>query len=297
MTRIPNIFHFINIGPREFNMLHFLSIYSAYHYNKPEKIYVYCDHVQENNIYYEILKDIVTYEFIDVPNSINNIPLNSYQYKADIIRMNKLIEKGGVYMDLDVISLKPIDKFLNYNIVMGSELSDDPNSTNINDFYSISNAIILAEPNNDFMKEWLKQIPDNIIDKPWAYHAVCLPKEILTNNDYEIHLEGSKTFVPFCFRKPYIFDNNKKHMALNLNESYTIHLWETIWAKDYISKFDIDYFIKNDNIFTDICRPYLKIIYDNKDKLETIINNLELNNDFSKLISYKKMLENINKLY
>ena len=294
---IPNIFHFINIGPREFNLLHFFSIYSAYVYNKPDKIYVYCDHKQTDNIYYDILKNIVTFEFVNPPNSINGVPLNSYQYKADIIRMEKLIERGGIYMDLDVITLKPITKFLKYNIVMGSELSDDSSSTNINDFYSISNAIIITEPNNEFMKEWLKQIPDNINGKPWAYHAVCLPKAILLNKNYNVHLEPSKTFVPFCFRKPYIFNNDQKHMIRNLEDSYTIHLWETIWSDQYISKLNVDYFIKNNNILTDICKPYMKIIYDNKDILEDIITNLEINNDPVKLSEYKQMLESLNKLF
>ena len=192
---IPNIIHFINIGPREFNLLHFISIYSAYKLNKPDKIYVYCDHKQENNIYYEILKNIVEYEYVQAPTEINGIQLNSYQYKADIIRMNKLIERGGIYMDLDVISLKPLTKFLNYSMVLGSELSlKDPNSTNINDFSSITNAVILTEPDNEFMKEWLRQIPDNIIGKVWAYHAVCLPKKILLNNMYNVHLEPQKSF-------------------------------------------------------------------------------------------------------
>lgn len=254
---IPNILHFINIGPRPLSFLHFISIYSAYKLNNPDKIYVYCDHEQNTSKYYDILKDIVTFEFIDPPTEINGVKLDSYQYKADIIRMNKLIEKGGIYMDLDIISLKPLTKFLNYHVVLGSELSDDPNTRNIQDFKSVSNAIILSEPNNEFMKEWLKQMPENIINKPWAYHAVCLPKDILLNNMYNVHLEPSNTFVPFCFRKPYIFDNNKKYMIEELKDSYTIHLWETIWNRDYISGLDINYCNNNNNILTDICKQYI----------------------------------------
>ena len=298
ITTIPNIFHFINIGPREFNLLHFMSIYSAYKLNNPDKIYLYQDHEQENNIYYEILKDIVTFEFVQSPTEINGITLDSYQYKADIIRMNKLIEIGGIYMDLDVISLKPILKFLDYHIVLGSELSDNPNTTNLEEFKSITNAIILSEPNNEFMKEWLRQMPDNIENKPWAYHAVCLPKNILLDDMYNVHLEPSKTFMPFCFRNPYIFDNYQKYMIDNLDDSHTMHLWETIWNYEYISKFNVKYFLDNDNIFTNICKQYLEVMYNDINKLDIIIENLEItNSDNDKLDMYKQMKYNLSQLF
>lgn len=297
---IPNIFHFINIGPREFNMLHFISIYSAYTLNKPEKIYLYCDHEQKHNIYYEILKDVLTIEYITVPNDINGIRLESYQYKADVIRMTKLIERGGIYMDLDVISLKPLHKFLDNKIVLGSELSDDPDSININEFKSITNAVILTEPNNSFMKEWFKQMPYNIVGKPWAYHAVCLPKEILLNNPHylnDIKLEPSKTFMPFCFRKPYIFNNDSIEMKTLLKESYTMHLWETIWYNEYISKFSVQYFLENNNIFTDICKQYIKVIYDTN-KLDVLIDKLYVEEpNGNKLKLYREMRKNLLELF
>jgi len=293
---IPNIFHFINVGPREFSLMHFLSIYTAYKLNNPDKIYVYVDHEQKDNIYWDILKDIVEYEFVEAPTIHKGVPIESFQYKADIIRMEKLIERGGIYMDLDVLSLKPLTDLRNHNIVLGSEASDDPNSTNLEDFKSITNAVLMTEPNNDFIKFWYDQIGDNLIGKPWAYHAVCLPKKLLQENSFDVHLDPSKTFLPFCFRHPYIWNSNMNHRINEFDESYTIHLWETIWWQQYTSKLDVEYLVSNNNIISKLFNQYLDIINENQDKIKTIITNCMENGDMKKLLYYTNMLNSLQKL-
>lgn len=303
---IPNIFHFINIGPREFNMMHFMSVYSAYILNKPKKIYVYVDHEQKDNVYWELLKsvDVLEYEFVTVSDSYEGHLLTSYQYKADIIRMQKLIERGGIYMDLDVLSLKPLTKFLEHKIVLGSEMSDDRSSTDVNQFKSITNAVLMTESNNDFMKFWYRNVGDNLVDKPWAYHAVTLPQILLKQlSDTDIylfnsvHLEPSKTFMPFCFRDPFIWDPLQIDRLTELDESYTVHLWETIWSKDYVSKLNLEYFNNSKCILTQLFKQSIDMLYmqTTVDKIKIIIKNSIANNNKDKVSEYVAMLRSINK--
>lgn len=287
---IPNIFHFINIGPREFNMMHFLAIYTAKYHNNPEQIYVYVDHEQKNNIYWHILKDMgVIFKNIIAPTEHKNVKLETYQYKADIIRMEKLLEIGGIYMDLDVLSLKPLTEFLKYDVVLGSEKGSDPESYDINDFESITNAIIMSEPNNDYIRKWYDEIGNNLVGKPWAYHAVCLPKDILINNpEYNVHLERMNTFMPFCFRSTYIWHESDTSMLLSKN-CYTCHLWDTIWNKEYISKLNINYF-KGDTIFAKLFRDYMKVFDGYVDTIRDMIRS-ETNNNKKQM--YYDMLRHI----
>ncbi len=265
---IPNIFHFINIGPRKLDMIHYLSIVSAHTYNNPDVIYLYCSEPQDGNIYFDCLKEIVTVEYVDMEKYYKmGIETNYYQYLADLIRMEKLIERGGIYMDLDMICLKSLTTFLKYPVVLGSELSTTPDTIDIREFESISNAIIMAEPNNKFIKNWYAKIPEHMSDDNWAYHAVVLPKIMLLedldrqNKLYDVHLEPQKTFVPFCFRDPFIFDNDKKHMISKLENSYTMHLWETIWYNNYLWNIDLGYYPANDNIFTDKTKSLMEILF------------------------------------
>ncbi len=294
---IPNIFHFINIGPREFNLLHYLSIMSAYKQNNPSKIYIYCDTYQKNNIYWELLKNIVTIVKINPPSFHKGIPLESYHYKADIIRMEKLLEKGGIYMDLDVLSLKPLTCFLDNNIVLGAEMASDSETTDINEFTSITNAVILTESNNKFIKDWFSQIADNLTGKPWAYHAVCLPKNILLKKNYDVTLVPKKSFMPFCFRYDYIFKQEMKYKRKELVDSYTIHLWENIWKDQYISKLDVGYFNSNNNLLTELFGNYLDDIYNSIDMVVQIIKSSYENGDSEKLYYYGKMYLDLCKRY
>lgn len=44
-----------------------------------------------------------------------------YAFASDVIRLQKLYEYGGIYLDIDVELLKPIDEFLNEKCFMGFE--------------------------------------------------------------------------------------------------------------------------------------------------------------------------------
>lgn len=296
---IPNIYHFINIGPREFNLMHFLSIYSAYKLNNPDKIYIYIDRLQENNIFFNILKPIVTYELITPPENYKHIQLTTYQYKADIIRMTKLIERGGIYQDLDILSLKSLSNLLDNKLVLGSELSDEnyENSTDLTKFKSITNAIIMCEPNNQFMIDWYDEMSNHMTDKPWAFHAVCLPKDmLLQNQEYQVTLVSANTFMPFCFRKTYVWETDKKHMIDNLDKSLVIHLWDTIW-RDYVNNLSVRYFIQEDNIITILFRKYMHVLKEHTCDINQIIVNL-INQDQNqdKINYYSDMLFWLNRI-
>jgi mannosyltransferase OCH1-like enzyme len=282
--------------------MHFISIYSAYKLNNPDKIYIYIDRLQENNIFFNILKPIVTYELITPPETYNNIELTTYQYKADIIRMTKLIERGGIYQDLDIMSIKPLTGLLNNNIVLGSELSEDTyeDSIDLTKFKSITNAIIMSEPNNKFMIDWYAEMSNHMTDKPWAYHAVCLPKDmLLASNSYQVTLVSANTFMPFCFRKTYVWESDKKHMIDNLDKSLVIHLWDTIW-RDYVNNLSVRYFLQEDNIITMLFKKYMFILKEHTSEINHIILNLinqDKDKNQDKINYYSDMLYWLNRTY
>lgn len=287
---IPNIIHFIFFGFTKFELFHFLSIVSAYHVQKPDKIYLYNDIEPKYNFFWECIKKYVTIVKDKSPSEFRGIKLNSYQYKADISRMEKLIEFGGIYMDIDILTIRPFTHLLDANCVLGAESSKDMYSTDINKIGSITNAVILCEKDNEFIKFWYNNIADNIINKPWAYHAVCLPKKLLIENtNYNVKLEPRCSFIPFCFRDPYIFNSKENYREKELEKSYTIHLWETIWFHNYLSKINIEYFIKEKNIFVKLFDKYINILYQNIDKLIKIIKECDQNENNNLLIENCKI--------
>jgi mannosyltransferase OCH1-like enzyme len=262
--------------------------------NKPDVIYLYYDHDHDNNIFWSLIKKHVTLVRTAAPTEFRGIPLDSYQYKADVIRLEKLIEFGGVYVDLDVLSLRPFTKFFEHNLVLGVESSDDPNTVELDKINSITNAVLLAEPQNPFLMSWYEKLAENMTeDKPWAYHAVCLPKEILENEEHNYHLEPKTTFMPFCFRDAYIFDEDQRDKQKELAYSTTIHLWETIWYDDYLYDIDVSYFDENCNIFSKLFRPYLGILCSNKEQIKEIVTISERDEDWYAFMIHFKMWHDI----
>lgn len=252
---IPNNIHFIFFGFTEFAMIHYLAIKSAIKVHKPDNVFLHY-HVQPNNnsLWDDIAKQ-VTLRYVEPPSHYNGIELKSYQYKADITRLEILIREGGIYLDIDVLSNKPFGNLLQHSCVLGSEASDDPYTTDINKFKSITNAVLMTEPNHPFMIDWLRKTADYLENRSWAYHAVCLPLEMIKEKDYGIHIEPTVSFMPFDFRNDYVFGNDENKLKY-LKESYTMHFWETIWYDILLKQIDDNYLNNIDNNFTKLFKQY-----------------------------------------
>lgn len=246
---IPNNIHFIFFGFTEFTMIHYLAVKTALSVHKPDKVIIHNTIEPEDNELWNSLLPFVEIRNIVPPSTINGVALTSYQYKADIARLEILIKEGGIYFDIDVLSVNPITTLLNNTCVLGIEAADDAYTTDINKAKSITNAVIMSEPNHPFIMDWLKNTSDNIVGKSWAYHAVCLPLELLKQNKYNVHVEPRWSFMPFDFRDDSVFGKDSP-VYDRLKNAYTMHFWETIWFESHLRKIDKDYLNTVDNNFS-----------------------------------------------
>ncbi len=259
--KIPKIFHFVCITPMKFELYHYLAIVSTHFTNSPEKIYVYVDSEPRNNFLWESVRQYVTIERITVHKQFRGVEILHPQYQADIIRLEKLIQRGGVYLDIDTFVLKSFDDDLlllsDHETVMGGDIVDDKIET-------LSNAIILSVPNSAFLQLWYDTMDKYMYNGyPWAYHAVCLPKNILAQRQ-DLHdkvkvLSWNSYFRPFGWKikVPFIFDNNRKDEISKLDAYYTVVFYQTIVYDKYLKNLTVDYFNKNDNIFTTLFSKYV----------------------------------------
>ena len=76
-------------------------------------------------------------------------PLRTAAHRADVLRLQLLIEHGGVYLDLDFLVLKPLSPLLHgpKDFVIGRE-----GATSDGGFHGLCNAVLLAKPNASFAK-------------------------------------------------------------------------------------------------------------------------------------------------
>jgi hypothetical protein len=258
---IPNVVHFIYFnGPnsRDFSYLNYLAVRAAHDIQQPDTIYMHYNTEPVGNPNWDRMKSYVTLAQITPPERLMGVKLGYVQYQADVVRLQKLLEHGGIYLDTDILMLKPLTPFMDRHCVMGAEgyvdHAADQHTSDVDKVGSISNAVIMAEPQCPFIRSWLDATPKALLSKIWAYHAVMLPLELYKLDQGRFDLQKVESFVPFDFRNAYIFENDHSNLS-RLTDSYTIHMWETIW-RDKLSLLNDDYMASEQNLFTHLFGKY-----------------------------------------
>ena len=87
-----------------FNIMRYLAIKSAYDVNKPDNIFFYYCY-EPHGEWWEKAKKYITPIKVEPPKEIFGNPIKSYAHQADVIRLQLLIEEGGIYLDSDTLCL------------------------------------------------------------------------------------------------------------------------------------------------------------------------------------------------
>ena len=285
---IPKIIHFIHFGFTDFVFIHYLAIKTA-HINNPDyKIYLYYCKEPVDNIYWNYIKEFCTLVYTEPPTEIFNNKLTRYAHKADIIRLQKLLEHGGIYLDIDVLTNKSFDDLLNTDktCVMGLQATNTQ-------FQGLCNAVIFAKPKSKFLQIWYDEYK-NFDNSQWDYHSVHLPLLLASQYSDLIDIKSQEAFFPcswFDFDVLFTKNNN----FTKLDNSYTLHLWETHLMDNLLKYIDYSYLNIYDTPFSNIYRKYT--INPNKSQILFILQNNNLNfiNIFKKYIY--SFISNENTIY
>ena len=108
---IPNILHFVfgmapDFGGKPFSLVHYLSVKSAVELNKPSTAYFHFQYEPAGE-WWEKAKPFLTLNKIVAPDTFMGSSLYHVAHKADVVRLQVLKESGGIYLDLDTISVNP----------------------------------------------------------------------------------------------------------------------------------------------------------------------------------------------
>lgn len=246
---IPNICHFVfglKEHTSEFLFCYYLSVYSAYLVNKPDKIFFYY-HYEPSGPWWDKLKTIpcVKLRHINIPTHIGNKPLKHVAHKADWVRMNMLFKKGGIYLDIDTICIKPWKRLLNNDVVLGKEV---PNG--------ICNAIMFTKKRSPFFRIWLEEYEKHFNPDGWREASIVLPEKLSIKSPHLLTIkEPDVFFLPNYTETHKIFvDTNQIPRTL-----IALHLWESFSLK-YMNEIN-DWSWAHNNSHTMYGKMILKLIY------------------------------------
>lgn len=251
---IPNIFHFCyglseDFGGKPYSLVHYLAVKSAKEVNKPDEIFFYYAFEPEGKWWNET-KKIVTAVKVNPPEEIFGNKLIHVAHKADILRLNVLLESGGIYLDLDTICKKPFRPLLNNKFVIGRQGKWRK--------MGLCNAVMMSEKGSGFVKIWIdeyKTFRSKGKDKYWAEHSVKIPMLLFKKHPELLHVE------PFdSFHFPLYYSSGlKKLFELNKNypNAFCHHLWEGGSWDNYLKNLTIEDIRYKDTTYNIIARNFI----------------------------------------
>lgn len=271
---IPNIFHFIfgmmpDFGGKPFSLPHYLAIKSAIEVNQPEKVYFHYQY-EPGGEWWERIKPSLILNQIEAPKEIFGNKLYHVAHQTDVVRLQMLKEFGGVYLDLDTISVKPLNELYNHGFVIGQELKPVFSYTrleklshhltlgNYQRVAGLCNGVLLSAPGSDFVNIWLdsfKGFRSKGMDEYWGEFAVEIPLKLA-----KMHPEKVEILSPYAFHYPLwdadglakIFAQSNKYP-----EAYVHHVWESHSWEKYLKHLTEENIKNVDTTYNCLARRYL----------------------------------------
>ncbi|OSJ09954.1 hypothetical protein BST63_07715 [Bradyrhizobium canariense] len=225
-NRVPKIIHFIfglspDFGGKPFNVMHKVAVRSAIEKIKPEEVFFHHHYKPESPSFRDV-EGLLSMNKIVIPHEFKGRKLNHFAHKADITRMSILKEMGGIYLDLDTITVKPFDDMLDSSFSIGLQIGHKVDG--------LCNAVMLAAPNDGFLVDWLNSY-ERFSDKTWDQFSVQLPYVMWRSGFWTINVQPHDRFhwpswddqsMKLMFEENHSFDNAVCH-----------HLWESYSYKKY----------------------------------------------------------------
>jgi len=250
---IPNILHYVQLsaGGREWKLHHYLSVKSAIERSEVDTINIWVD-TEPTGYFWEKTKSLsINVIFIEPPVEIFGIPIKQQAHKSDVLRLQILIEYGGIYVDTDTIFVKSFKSLLNNKFVLGQQ--------GVNGIEGLCPAVILSQPDSIFAKRWLLGFNESFKGGPpgsdtWCTHSVHYPMWLSKQIPHEITILNHEAFF-----WPLYHDDHMETMFVHdytFANAYSHHLWESS-GKRYLDELTEQNIFDKNTTFTNLVKDLL----------------------------------------
>ena len=225
-TLIPKKVHFIfglapDFGGKPFSFIHFIAIRSFLHHNPDFNAFLYYAYEPEG-VYWEAAQPLLHLVRCDAPTEVFGNPLCHFAHQADVMRLDILIDQGGIYLDLDTLTARSFADLLHHETVLGQECLDGQ-------VMGVCNAVMAARAQAPFLKLWrdsYRSFRSRGHDAFWNEHSVQVPAALM------VQYQGMATVLAFdaFFDPPYSEPSLSNFFFGDTRypKAYCHHLWESI---------------------------------------------------------------------
>jgi len=261
---IPNIAHF-NYGlmpqSEDFLFVYYIAVLSCKVINNPDKIYFYY-HYEPKGHWWEKTKAICEIVHVEIPTHIGAKELIKTAHKSDVLRILKLNEIGGVYLDIDTICVKPYIHLLNNKFVIANEITESGKNM------GLCNAIMMSEPNSTFIVNWINNYETFFESEGWQEASTILPLEIAKYDKSVTILKPENFLLPSWEQIEMIFEKPN-----NISEDLIVlHYWNQYSHEKYLNAIaNFDWVIGNAHtLYGKLLVNLLKNLSNDKNKIKEL---------------------------
>lgn len=207
---------------KPFSFAHYLAIASCHAVNRPARINVHYT-FEPSGPWWVLARPYITPVVSAEVTAIYGHALEHPAHRADVRRLEILLESGGIYLDMDVLCLRPFAPLLDLvedddapDVVMGEECG-----------VGLCNAIIVSRPGAAFLQRWLESYASFDAAR-WNHHAVRVPRQLADECPGLIHVVDRERFFWPMYWKDHLRAFFLRPDSQFTARSYALHLWESI---------------------------------------------------------------------
>jgi hypothetical protein len=169
----------------------------------------------------------------------------TYAVFADLFRYKLLVEKGGWWVDMDLVCLKPFDFHAEY--VFATE-------RDVLGRVSLTNGIIKVPKGSEVLKRALAFCQnENVQQLPWAATGPDLLDRLVSGSELAMYCQQPVTFCPVDPTRWLSLVLPWPTSAVTSN-TYTVHLWNEMWRRYPLDK---DQVYAPSSLYEQLKRRYL----------------------------------------
>jgi hypothetical protein len=147
-----------------------------------------------------------------------------YAHKADVVRLLMLRELGGVYLDMDTLTIKPYTGLLEHDFGMAVQAAVNDSAA------GLCNAVMWGRPQAKFLLLWLSlygSFRSRGRDEHWDFHSVRLPGILIRENPQLVTVLHHRSFFYPLWTDVVriLFSENGDRYIPDLDVAYGFHLW------------------------------------------------------------------------
>ena len=255
-SMIPNIVHMIFLDKRPLQRFAFLGILTVFNKVNPITLFIHCTHAPHGEFWimiqemHEIAKRIVIVN-VNQPISIfSHTPAsNDFAHQSDIVRLNILMNFGGIYIDSDMIVLRSFEDLLNSTFTIGLQT-----------YTNFCNGFIISHRNSRFLRVWYDSYR-NVDFSCWDCQSSQYPSKLWLNMTNEVTALNVESFYDPSFSRQDIhelFQENKfkpARIRSPYSGKYGQHLWHSIpIATKYLRLHRFDHVCNSTSIYNEMLR-------------------------------------------